>query len=1532
MADVQFLKEQELASNVKNYTLRELKASKIPQYSELYTLAQKYIKTLSDIRITLEPEAIAYLRKNYSHTYFSEYATVFINILTNLINEKLSATRDEFEKRADVVEVMKSFSTYTPSECFVFNVFFPYVDATGRLAIDTLLKNFYTRNYLGNDSDKFNKILVNIEAVYKIFNSVEDNDIAATVATSSALFETIKSFKYFSPNTTVTSPYSNGGKAYLPKTDLSGGNRRLVQTQTVVDVLSVGPIKGLVEGGNSMLYDSTPYTDINGNKLLTNIFAAFRNGYSIQSATDIAQFPSGTIRVNKEVLKSTPVTANANFKHCDYVQIVTAVDALQSSSIEQVIKIRVTDLTTGALKKQVVLADDVILGEWTAVKEFSYLYEFAESEGFPVQVEISRKNEEIVDDAEKMNNLKFSRISGIRKYSPSYPNFALVTSQYDSMAYSKEPKRQFLIDGRIVKIPSNYNPVAHSYKGDWDGTFKFGWTNNPAWVIYDLLTNLEIGLGKIIPLDNIDKYSFYNCGRYCDELMNDGEPRWTFNGVIDKADSVFNIINKIANDCRANVISTDQIIKMVIEQPQEPVYLFTNSNVIGGEFSRKGSALNSRNKRIEVKFSDPENEYKSSSVYINDVHNTNDFRSSKTITLNGCTSKRQAEMYGKYILCVEKYETCIIEFTADYSAIHLELGDVVNVADYVMSNLKTNGRFGQIVKSGQSTKVYLDIVDEHFKVNSNIHLTYLASDNELYNLADRTLEQDAGGKFVIFPKGTPAPKSFGTYTIYSDDFAPELFRITQKTITKNHLIQFTAQEYSRDKFDIAEGNKDIGLVTEYRKYAPSQVVSQFSSLTGEVVVQNEQLYLSISWRKADKESTSNIIVKDTKNNSVYYHGSTDTESALIPLKPEDDGKVFNVTISPISTDFLSSSQIENNFNINISDLMPGRPRPYAIALRPIEQLTAKEMPTRDWIVAQINVDMNDIKNIANADHYYFMFSSDPDHLRTAESELLTESTAEISVRYGATRRTQGDWIITPTFRRGNGDIERLQLQQPLLKKKINGRTVYYRPLYCKVVARNNAFGSLINKNYKDNDFGIVDLSLICYSTENNKIELGKVFYNFNNEKSFKLLTSPKNTSDVNLFTFAGAEIILNGTTIAKLPRISAENESETLFTATLDKIINRRTPTRTLEIKYLPLIGRDGDLTQSIRFDLQGEDPVITPTFNGSSLLVEILDNEAEEWQQFKTGTSLLKYKSYQYKLNGGSYQKLDGNIIVQNELEAGTHELQLKCIGSWGYSKETTQFFEISESSNDVTKGTYSTLNIPISKVTINSAIMGRPYRRSDNQSIRVIHSTQKTYRQIFTGNDVKTYRLKSNNARAWRDPQNLWDSTATIQSVISFPNLSSAERTILNSADYLMLIGEDINGNAVEKILPNNGNEYLSFNTNTKAIDLFPVKKTTDTSTLIYNILGIETLQRVKKNDLKLKTRSFTNLKTNAEGIYTITDDELSGVLDIREVNITRIASNVSAYTTYNDTASKSITVVTRNSSREPVSVSFNLTIKYY
>jgi predicted phage tail protein len=319
------------------------------------------------------------------------------------------------------------------------------------------------------------------------------------------------------------------------------------------------------------------------------------------------------------------------------------------------------------------------------------------------------------------DNLYFSYMTEVSNVMLSYPNSVMVGLSLDSSKLTAVPRRAYHIRGLKVRIPSNYNPLTRTYTGLWDGTgleagnSTVAWTDNPAWIYYDLLTNHRYGTGAYISESNIDKWALYEIAQYCDELVDDGfgghEPRFTCNCLINTRTDAYEVFKNLASTFRGMVFWSRGTITAVQDRDYGTTCaLFTRANVVDGRFTYRGTARKARHTVALVTWDDPSDMFRRKVEYVEDQAGVAELGINQIeVNAFACTSQGQAHRVGKWILLTELNEVETVEFKTGLDASFVRPGHVISISDPLRLASRMGGRIQEVTAGAIGGQNYLDI-------------------------------------------------------------------------------------------------------------------------------------------------------------------------------------------------------------------------------------------------------------------------------------------------------------------------------------------------------------------------------------------------------------------------------------------------------------------------------------------------------------------------------------------------------------------------------------------------------------------------------------------------------------------------------------------------------------------------------------------------------------------------------------------------------------------------------------------------------
>ncbi|WP_033558457.1 phage attachment tail tip protein J, partial [Escherichia coli] len=300
------------------------------------------------------------------------------------------------------------------------------------------------------------------------------------------------------------------------------------------------------------------------------------------------------------------------------------------------------------------------------------------------------------------NKTLWSSYTEIIDVKQCYPNTALVGVQVDSEQFgSQQVSRNYHLRGRILQVPSNYNPQTRQYSGIWDGTFKPAYSNNMAWCLWDMLTHPRYGMGKRLGAADVDKWALYVIGQYCDQSVPDGfggtEPRITCNAYLTTQRKAWDVLSDFCSAMRCMPVWNGQTLTFVQDRPSDKVWTYNCSNVVmpddGAPFRYSFSALKDRHNAVEVNWIDPNNGWETATELVEDTQAIARYgRNVTKMDAFGCTSRGQAHRAGLWLIKTELLETQTVDFSVGAEGLRHVPGDVIEICDDDYAGIRTGGR------------------------------------------------------------------------------------------------------------------------------------------------------------------------------------------------------------------------------------------------------------------------------------------------------------------------------------------------------------------------------------------------------------------------------------------------------------------------------------------------------------------------------------------------------------------------------------------------------------------------------------------------------------------------------------------------------------------------------------------------------------------------------------------------------------------------------------------------------------------------
>ena len=490
-----------------------------------------------------------------------------------------------------------------------------------------------------------------------------------------------------------------GGKAHTPRE--AKDNLKSTQMMSVIDAIGEGPIEGPVKGLQSILVNKTPLTDTDGNPVIHGVTAVWRAGEQEQTPPEGFESSGAETGLGVEVTKAKPVTRTITSANIDRLRVTFGVQSLVQTTSKgdrnpSSVRILIQLQRNG---RWVTEKDVTINGKTTSQFLASVILDNLPPR--PFNIRMVRETADSTTD-QLQNRTLWSSYTEIIDVKQCYPNTAIVGLQVDAEQFGGQQMTvNYHIRGRIIQVPSNYDPEKRTYSGIWDGSLKPAYSNNPAWCLWDMLTHPRYGMGKRLGAADVDKWALYAIGQYCDQTVPDGfggtEPRMTFNAYLAQQRKAWDVLSDFCSAMRCMPVWNGQTLTFVQDRPSDVVWPYTNSDVVvddnGVGFRYSFSALKDRHTAVEVNYTDPQNGWQTSTELVEDPEAILRYgRNLLKMDAFGCTSRGQAHRAGLWVIKTELLETQTVDFTLGSQGLRHTPGDIIEICDNDYAGTLTGGR------------------------------------------------------------------------------------------------------------------------------------------------------------------------------------------------------------------------------------------------------------------------------------------------------------------------------------------------------------------------------------------------------------------------------------------------------------------------------------------------------------------------------------------------------------------------------------------------------------------------------------------------------------------------------------------------------------------------------------------------------------------------------------------------------------------------------------------------------------------------
>lgn len=576
--------------------------------------------------------------------------------------------------------------------------------------------------------------------------------------------------------------------------------------------------------------DGTPLGNHDGTMNFENVSWDFRPG--TQTQTPIPGFPAveNETTVGVSLTKATPWTRAISNIQIDAVLVRVGIPGLQQQENDG-------DIVGTTVQYHIDLAVDggaysTVMTK-TVTEKLSSLYELTHRINLPKantgwQIRVVRDTE---DSTSQMlqNKTQVQAITEVIDARLRYPHTALLYVSFNAKAFSNIPKISCKPKGRVIRIPQNYDPITRTYGGTWDGTFKWGWTNNPAWIWFDILTESRFGLGRRVTPAMLDKWELYRIAQRCDQKVPDGkggsgtEPRFMFDVYIQAQADAWQVIKDIAAGFNGMTFWGNNMFNVVSDMPADTskLQILTRASVVGKPTYSSGSEKNRYSSAL-INFSDPDNHYQDRTTAVMFPELVKQFKFKQTqLTAIGCTRESEAQRRGGWAVYSNSLDR-IITVQTGLDGFAYVPGTVFAFADERLSGRVYGGRiteYNGVLKS----------------VTTDRGTSALAGDTLMIRtlggtVESRTIQAVNGQQLILVTAFTAEPQPNAIFVIDAGQLRLQYFRVTNLTFNdEENTYSITGAEYNATKYDAVDNN--ARLDTPPISLLPTGLVGQPTNIT-----------------------------------------------------------------------------------------------------------------------------------------------------------------------------------------------------------------------------------------------------------------------------------------------------------------------------------------------------------------------------------------------------------------------------------------------------------------------------------------------------------------------------------------------------------------------------------------------------------------------------------------------------------------------------------------------------------------------------
>lgn len=475
------------------------------------------------------------------------------------------------------------------------------------------------------------------------------------------------------------------------------------QSLRIIDAVCEGEIRGFANGNDapwkSVFLNDTPVQNADGSFNFKGLAGFFLRGTPDQPYIPGFDVSERTVAVSAEVKKSTPIVRAVTDKLVGRLRVTLGVDRnFQVQGNGDTLAAH-TVLRVELVNKDGVRAVESVTFSERAGGVYYQDVLFDQLPEAPFNIRVSRLTDDAASD-KTGNKTYFASFVEMIDAKLTYPHTVLAALSVDSDQFGNSvPRRNYLLDGMLVNVPSNYNPDTREYAGSvWDGSFKKAWTNNPAWVFYDVLTQPRYStLARRLKAADIDKWTLYQIAKYCDELVDDGfggkEPRFVCNAYLSDKRQAAELLTDLASVFRGLPVWDGRRFSVVMDADADAVAQYANSNVKDGLFTYSGAAFKSISTAVMVQYVDKYDGYRTKTEYVQDDEAVRRYGLNvRQVAAFGCDSRGQAARFGAWMLQTGLRQQDAVSFTVGREGLRHLPYDVIRIMDNDYAGADFSGR------------------------------------------------------------------------------------------------------------------------------------------------------------------------------------------------------------------------------------------------------------------------------------------------------------------------------------------------------------------------------------------------------------------------------------------------------------------------------------------------------------------------------------------------------------------------------------------------------------------------------------------------------------------------------------------------------------------------------------------------------------------------------------------------------------------------------------------------------------------------